>query len=148
MPPEADFREFPGTGPGAALVPPATTDTAPFHEGLQEGVLRLQRCAGCGRLRHPVTPVCPWCTAVEFAWEEVGGGATCFSWVRYRRPFHPAFAQLVPYVVVLAELEAGPRLFGRLRGEAEPRAGMALTLAVERWEDGTATIAFEPAADG
>ena len=73
-----------------------------------------------------------------------GRAAELFTWVRYRRPFHPAFAALVPYVVVLAELKAGPRLFGRLRDDREPRTGMALEAVVERWEDGACTLAFEP----
>jgi uncharacterized protein len=144
MPPELELREFPGTGGAGALLPPQAVDTAPFQAGLREGRLILQLCAGCGRVRYPVAPVCPWCATADHGWEEVAGGAELFSWVRYRRPFHPAFASLVPYIVVLAELKAGPRLFGRLRDDREPRTGMALEAVVERWEDGGCTLAFEP----
>ena len=145
MPPELQLREFPGEGHASPLLPAPTADTAPFQAGLREGRLRLQRCAGCGRARYPVAPVCPWCATADHGWEDVDGAAELFTWVRYRRPFHPAFASLVPYVVVLAELTAGPRLFGRLREDAgQPRTGMALEAVVERWEDGACTLAFEP----
>jgi hypothetical protein len=144
MPPELELREFPGEGGGTALLPPPAADTARFQTGLRERRLTLQRCAGCGRARYPVAPACPWCTTAEHSWEDVDGAAELFTWVRYRRPFHPAFASLVPYVVVLAELQVGPRLFGRLRDDLEPRTGMALEAVVERWEDGACTLAFEP----
>lgn len=144
MPPELPLREFPGAGGATALLPPPATDTAPFQAGLRRRRLTLQRCAGCGRARYPVAPVCPWCTTADHSWEDVDGAAELFTWVRYRRPFHPAFASLVPYVVVLAELKAGPRLFGRLLGAREPQAAMGLEAVVERWEDGACTLAFEP----
>jgi uncharacterized OB-fold protein len=143
MPPELELRQFPGVGDGAALLPLAAADTAPFQAGLRDRRLSLQRCSACGRARYPVAPVCPWCATSDHSWEHVEGSALVFSWVRYQRPFHPAFAPLVPYVVVLAELRAGPRLFGRLRGDREPRIGMALEAVVERWQDGACTLAFE-----
>ena len=41
------------------LPPPTPTPlTAPFWRAGTEGVLRIQRCAGCGALRHPPTGAC------------------------------------------------------------------------------------------
>jgi hypothetical protein len=136
--------EFPGEGRGSELLPPVTADTAPFYAALADGELRLQVCAACGRLRHPIAPVCPWCFASEFAWEAVSGAGTVHSWVRYHRAFVPAFASLLPYVVVTVALDVGPRLVGRLVGAGEPGVGMAVDAVVERWSDGADVLAFTP----
>ena len=38
-------------------------DTAFFWAGTAVGELRVQRCDGCGTLRHPPGPMCPSCGA-------------------------------------------------------------------------------------
>ncbi|MHB1469243.1 MAG: OB-fold domain-containing protein, partial [Solirubrobacteraceae bacterium] len=37
-------------------------------------------------------------------------------WVVYRRAYHPAFADRVPYNVIVAELDEGPRLISNVVG--------------------------------
>lgn len=143
MPAELRIKPFPGVGPGASLLPRLAADTEPFHRGLGEGRLILQSCERCERTRYPLAPVCPHCAAAEHRWLRFDGLGRVHSWVRYRRAFHSAFASLVPYVVVSVELDAGPRMFGRLLGEAPPRLGSRLQMLVERWEDGSCAPAFE-----
>ena len=43
------------------LLPQPTPDTQPYWDGLKAGTLRLQRCAGCGKVRHYPRPVCDAC---------------------------------------------------------------------------------------
>jgi uncharacterized OB-fold protein len=143
MPAELRTEPFPGFGPGAPLLPRLAPDTEPFHRGLGEGRLILQRCERCGRARYPLAPVCPYCSAAEHRWLQVDGYGTLHSWVRYHRAFHPAFASLVPYVVVSVELDAGPRMFGRLLGRDAPRLGAHMRMLVERWADDSCAPAFE-----
>src|SRR5215831_6873149 len=49
--------------PAAAdvLRPVVSPDTAFFWEGTARHELRIQRCGGCGTLRHPPGPMCPVC---------------------------------------------------------------------------------------
>jgi uncharacterized OB-fold protein len=143
MPAELRTEPFPGVGPQAPLLAPSAADTQPFHRGLGEGRLLLQCCERCSRARYPLAPVCPYCTAAEHRWLQFDGLGTVHSWVRYRRAFHPSFASLVPYVVVSAELDAGPRMFGRLLGGDSPEIGSPVKMLVERWEDGGCAPAFE-----
>jgi uncharacterized OB-fold protein len=142
MPAELEILAFPGHGPAAPLLPAPTADTEPFHAGLREGHLALQRCERCERARYPLAPVCPYCNAAEHRWEQLDGRGSVHSWVRYHRAFHAAFAPLLPYVVVSVELAAGPRMFGRLVGDGEPSLGMPAQMIVERWEDGGCVPAF------
>ena len=148
MPPEPLIANFPGSGPAAALLPPVEADTAPYYEALGRGALALQHCEACGRARCPVAPACPYCGAAEHSWAEIDGRGAVHSWVRYHRAFLPAFESLVPYVVVSVELEAGPRMFGRLASAADPWIGMPVQAIVERWEDGGCVPAFFADPDG
>jgi uncharacterized OB-fold protein len=46
----------------------------------------------------------------------VQASARVISWVVYHRAFHPAFADRVPYNVVVVELAEGPRLISNVVG--------------------------------
>ncbi len=105
----------------------------------------LRRCAGCGRARHPPAPVCPYCLCAAADWSEVPGTGHVHSWIRYRRAYLPEYEPLMPYVVVCAELDDGPRLFGRLCDRSpgrEPWSGMPLRAIVERCASGECLLGF------
>jgi uncharacterized OB-fold protein len=143
MPPELELLPFPGDVPGAPLLPPRESDTAPYYEALDAGRLSLQRCSACRRRRYPIAPACPHCGAADHIWETVGGTGVVHSWVRYHRAFLPAFEPLVPYVVLSVELDAGPRMFGRLVDSGlTPRTGEPARMVLERWSDGCLVPAF------
>jgi uncharacterized OB-fold protein len=145
MPAELELREFPGGGgDGAALLPPRTRENAPHWDGLRERRLLLQRCGACGRARYPVAPVCPHCGSSDHSWQPLSGGGSVHSWVRYRRAYLPEFEALIPYDVLCVALDDGPRVFGRLIGEAveEPSIGMAVQALVERFAGGDCVLAF------
>jgi uncharacterized OB-fold protein len=46
----------------------------------------------------------------------VSGVGKVFSFVTFHRVYHPAFAQEVPYVVALVQLDEGPRLLSNIVG--------------------------------
>jgi len=146
--PPLEFRDFPGAGDPAALLPPRTREAAPFFDALRAGRLVLQACGACGRRRHPVAPVCPYCGGRTFAWRECSGDGTIHSWVRFRRSYLAEFEPLMPYDVLCVALAEGPRIFGRLAdaGDAEPRIGMAVRAIVERFPGGECVAAFVPAS--
>jgi uncharacterized OB-fold protein/acyl dehydratase len=47
-------------------VPATTPDTGWWFDALAEGRLVVQRCSGCGTLRHPPGPMCPQCHDLTF----------------------------------------------------------------------------------
>jgi hypothetical protein len=134
---------FPGAGDPSQLRPPRSSDTDPHRDGLREGRLMLQRCSRCCRLRFPPGPVCPACGSDHHRWETHAGAATVHSWIRYHRAYLPEYEPLMPYVVVCAQLDDGPRMFGRLsEDDAEPAFGMRLQAIVERCPSGDCIVAF------
>ncbi|MDN4172152.1 OB-fold domain-containing protein [Nocardioides sp. SOB77] len=118
----------------AALRPrPATNrDNAFWFDAAREHRLVIQRCTGCGTLRHPPGPMCPQCRSL--AWDTVtaSGRATLYSWVVAHHPRHPAFDS--PYVVVVVDLAEGTRLISNVVDLApeDLEVGMPLEL---RWLD-------------
>jgi uncharacterized OB-fold protein len=141
-----EIRAFAGAGDPAALIPPRSLQTAPHRDALRDGRLVLQACDECGRLRHPVAPVCPYCGGRAFAWRQCGGVGSVHSWVRFRRSYLAEFEPLMPYDVLCVELAEGPRMFGRLAGaDNEPFIGMAVRAIVERFPSGECVVAFVPA---
>ena len=84
--------------------------SAPFWEGCKRRELRVQRCAGCSAFRHTPRVVCPRCGSTEALWEPLSGRGTIYSYVVCHPPVLPAFADRVPYAVVLVELAEDPQL--------------------------------------
>ena len=100
--------------PDAARAVDVTPDTQFFWDGLRERRLLVQRCDGCGALRHPPRPMCPRCHSLAWTAVESSGRGTILSAVIMRHPQYPWFE--TDPVVVLVELEEGWRLVANLVG--------------------------------
>jgi uncharacterized OB-fold protein len=118
----------------AALRPLPAPDevTRPFWEACRRGELRMQRCAGCGRMRFTPRPMCPACRSMECEWVLVSGRGTVFSRVVCHPPLLPAFQPLAPYVVALVELAEDPRLrlVGNVQGCAPEHVHIGMPVRV------------------
>lgn len=126
----------------AAPVP--ARDDQFFWEGVAAGELRLQRCASCGRLRHPPRPMCPFCHSLKFEVERASGRGVVYSYVIPRHPPLPASEE--PPIVVLVELEEGARLVSNLCGVAPGavRDGMPVEVFFAEFEGGVRLHQFRP----
>ncbi len=127
-------RARPATA-GARVRPEINADNAFFWEGARAGELRIQRCAGCGRLRHPPTPVCPGCRSDAWDFVVAAGSATVYSFVVHHHP--PVGGLTTPFVVAVVALTEGPRLVGNVV-DADPgdvTVGAAVRLQWERVDD-------------
>ena len=83
----------------------------PFWEGCRAHRLLLQRERGSGRIHWPPKPM-HWKGGGRLEWFEASGRGSIYSYVVAYEPFLPAFRHLLPLVLVLVELEEGPRLVG------------------------------------
>ena len=95
-------------------MPVPDADTQPFWDGCAAGELRVQRCAGCDRWLWQPRPICSSCQRVDPVWTPVSGDGTIASWMVMRPPTLPAYADRVPFVILLVELTEGVRLLGYL----------------------------------
>jgi len=86
----------------------------PYWMYVNNGDLRLQRCAECGQLRYPPSPVCPDCLTDEHVWAPLSGSGTLLAWTVFRRQYFPEIP--VPYVVAAVQSREGPILIGNVVG--------------------------------
>ncbi len=125
-------------------VPHPSTLTQPYWDGLEAGVLRVQQCASCGKLRHYPRYLCDACHADEVTWKDCSGRGAIHSWMVAHHPFHPGFKEDLPYTLVVVDMEEGVRALGRFAGDA-PRLRLPVVLHVTRGAEGVALPAFAPA---
>jgi hypothetical protein len=129
-------------------IPVPDADTQPFWDGCARRELLIQRCSSCGRWLWQPRPVCSSCQEPDPAWTRVSGEGFVASWTVIRAPTLPAYADRVPFVILLVQLDEGVRLIGylvdgegrllRTDGSAEGiRIGMRVSL---RFHDQSGTI--------
>jgi uncharacterized OB-fold protein len=120
-------------------------DTEFYWEGTKSGVLLVQRCSGCGSLRHPPSPVCPHCQSLEWEAEEAPTRGVLYSVSMVHHP--PSPFQPPGYLLCLVDLVAGVRVAANLRGctLAHARIGMAVELFFEPGANGFQLPQFRPA---
>jgi uncharacterized OB-fold protein len=97
------------TGPTKPRPYPTPT-TRPFWEALAEGHVLLQRCNACGAWNHYPRYRCVACLSDDLGWEEVSGEGTIFTFTIARTPVTPHFADEVPQLLAIVELDEGPHL--------------------------------------
>lgn len=84
------------------LPDPTEPLTRGFWEAAGKGVLAMPRTADGDWQWYPKT--------TEVTWVPVSGRATVFSWTKVHQVFLPAFADQVPYLTGLVELEEDPSI--------------------------------------
>ena len=99
--------------------PIVTEDSAAFWDAADEGRLVAQRCAACGRLRHPPRPMCPECHSLDVEVVTLSGRGVVYSYALLHHPQHPAFEY--PVLAALVDLDEGIRVVSNLVG-VEPEA--------------------------
>jgi hypothetical protein len=130
-------------------VPPASDLTEPYWTGGLSGELRLQQCANCGHIRYPLSTICPVCWSAEYAWTPMSGRGTVQSYIVFERAYHEAWADQVPYVVALIELDEGPVVHSNVVGvdPDQVRVGQPVTVVFERRSATAALPQFTPVTD-
>jgi uncharacterized OB-fold protein len=101
--------------------------------------MMFMRCPHCGRLRWPAKDFCNRCHQPGGEWVQVSGRGRLHTWTIQHHLLNPAFADDLPYAVVVVALEEDDdcRLAGNLRGATSDQ--LALDLPME--------AVFEPAND-
>ena len=116
--------------------PVVNRDNAGFWEGVERHQLLIQRCTGCGTLRHPWLPGCNACGGLDWDTVEASGEGTVYSYVVMHYPPFPAFDP--PYAVGLIELAEGVRIVSNVVGVPydKVRIGLPVRLEFRRYDDG------------
>ncbi len=109
-----------------------------------DGLLRLQACSACGRVRYPATPRCASCGDTRFEWRDASGTGSVWSFCVFHKDYFPQARRTLPYAVVLVVLDEGPKLYSNLLDVApeDIRIGMRVRAVTQTAADGTALVRF------
>jgi len=121
----------------ARPLPQLLPETEGFWTSGADGVLRLPRCRGCGRLMHPSLVVCPECHRSEPELVAVSGRAVVIGFTVNYQQWLPGYPP--PYVVAMVAIEEEPtvRLTTNIVG-IEPeaaRVGLPVHVVFEQHDD-------------
>lgn len=140
------------TMPYTKPLPEISAENRPFWEGLQNRRFLAPRCSQCGNFGWIPYIACRSCLSTDLVWTELSGQATIYSFtIVHRGP--GAFADDVPYILVLARMAEEPRpmlVLAQLVNCAvdEVHIGMPVQVAFNDVDGEDVTLySFVPAAD-
>jgi uncharacterized OB-fold protein len=125
-------------------------DSEPFSAGLEQGELRLQRCAGCQRFQFPPRGFCVGCHQGPLRWERASGAGKIYSLTVCYLAGTAEMSESTPFVVGLVELDEGVRILAPLElpvEAAEPAAIGTPVIARFRARDNRQELVFAPAGE-
>ncbi len=126
------------------LRPPKGHDNGWWWEGIDAGKLLIQKCSGCGELRHPPQPMCAYCRSIKWESIESGGKGLLYSYTVMQYPKFPGYDY--PLICALVELSEGTRLVSNVL-DCDPgdlQIGMELQLSIEAVDDELMLPVFRP----
>ena len=120
--------------------------TQPFWDAAARHELSVQRCRACATHLFYPRYLCTACGSDDLEWVTVSGRGTVFTYTIARRPTHPGFDDLVPYVIAVVELDEGPKLTTNIvdADPAELAIGMRVVATFDD-VDGVTLVDFRPA---
>ncbi|PBC43087.1 hypothetical protein CJ178_17185 [Rhodococcus sp. ACPA4] len=92
-------------------IPRADENSAGYWAAAREHRLAIQHCPACELLIHTPVGTCPGCDNTDLRYQNVSGRGTLYSFAVIHDAPAPAFANMLPYIVGVIELEEQDRLF-------------------------------------
>ena len=119
-----------------------------FWDGVNQHKLLIQRCQDCGVYVHWPKPICTKCLSANLAPSEVSGRGVLYSYGVAMQAFHPGFADKLPYIIAVVELEEQKdlKLVTNIIEcpEEEVSVGMPVEVVYREVEEGLTLPLFKP----
>lgn len=139
-----------GVVPSTLNDPYADESTQPFWDAALEGRLVAPECTRCGTFVLPPQPRCFNCQNDAFSWVTLPGTGTVYTFTVVRHPLAPRFADVVPFVAGVIELDgtqgAGARMTANII-DVDPdsvNVGDRVRVVFDRISDTYAAPRFRP----
>lgn len=128
-------------------LPRRNSFSTPFWDAAQRHELLLQKCDDCGRYRFYPRPMCPQCHSTRTTWTVCSGLGSVYSFTIVRRPLARWFAERLPLVCAVIELDEGVRMVSNVVGIDPERVhiGLRVMVGFEDVNDEISLPLFEPA---
>ena len=92
-------------------VPTISGETRPFWEACRREELLIQSCRSCGEYQFYPRGICASCWGTELDWVHARGKGTVWAFTVTYQNRAPGFADELPYVLALVELDEGVKMF-------------------------------------
>ena len=128
-------------------LPTVAGETKPFWDSCRQGQLLIQQCDRCGEYQFYPRGICANCWSLDIKWVRASGKGTVWTFSITYQNRTPAFAEEVPYVLALVELEEGVRMFTNII-ECKPqevKIGMPVEVTFVRATNQISIPYFKPA---
>jgi uncharacterized OB-fold protein len=120
-----------------ADIPTINSSSAPYWEAARDGRLLIAECGACAKVHHYPRPFCPHCWSEDVRPIQAAGTGTLYTYSTvYVNDLAP-FADRLPYVAAIVELDEGPRLMTTIEGVVPEklRVGMPVTAVFRPADD-------------
>ncbi len=118
---------------------------SPYQDGLRHRLVRYQQCTRCGNAQTMARYACSGCGSAALSWRDANGGGTVNAVTTVMRAPSDAFRALVPYTLVLVDLDEGPRVMAH----AEPDVAIGKRVIADFFmHDGQALLRFKVSPPG
>lgn len=127
-------------------LPTISGETRPYWEACRRGQLLIQRCYGCEAYQFYPRAICSNCWSGDVRWIGSSGKGTVWTFTITRQNRTSGFAEEVPYVLALVELEEGIKMFTNVV-ECDPgdvTVGMPVEVTFVRATDQVSVPYFKP----
>lgn len=121
-------------------LPTVTADSRVYWQAANEGRLVIRSCRACGEKHFLPRYLCPVCWSDELDWVDASGRGTVHSFTVIRRAPLSSYAERVPYVVALVDLDEGPRMMTNIVGDGALDTSIGDKVAVTFEKRGEQTI--------
>ncbi len=131
-------------------LPTVSGETRPFWEACLRGDLLIQRCNSCGEYQWYPRGICANCWTTDVAWLKAGGKGTVWTFTVTYQNRTAGFAEDVPYVLALVELDEGVRMFTNVI-QCDPgdvKIGMPVEVTFVQATDRISVPFFKPVEAG
>ena len=95
-------------------LPEPTSFSKPFWDGAKRHELLIQQCKDCQKFVFYPKVICPFCLSDRLEWVKASGRGKVYSYMVVYSYQPQVFAEDVPYVVAIIDLEEGVRLMSNV----------------------------------
>ena len=129
-------------------MPTTSGETRPYWEASRRGQLLIQRCDSCDEYQFYPRGICVSCFTPNIKWVQASGKGTVWTFTITRQNRAPGFAEDVPYVLALVELEEGVKMFTNIIDcpPQDVHIGMPVEVTFRQASDQMTVPYFKPAA--
>ena len=127
-------------------MPTMSGETRPYWEACRRGQLLIQRCDSCNEYQFYPRGVCVGCFTPNIKWVQASGKGTVWTFTVTRQNRAPGFAEDVPYVLALVELDEGVKMFTNIIDcpPQDVHIGMPVEVTFRRASDTMSVPYFKP----